>query len=280
MIQFFDTMRQIVDSDSVDSFDGARRHLAWQVRKLLNRFPVELNLAGSRLRVMRPCGVAALVNAMGEYDFNNMNFLRSVLKYTRGQFLDVGANIGSYTLIASEIRETTIISIEPHPVTFQWLQENVRLNSRDNVTCLNLAISNIDGEVKFTDGEDPSINRVVHAGEGGTRCLKVRSKRLETLCSEMRIIPACLKVDVEGHEHEVLEGFGAFQPMPKVIIIEHGEDAGVREWMGRAGFAGPFFAHARAQLLSHVRQRRPEDVLYVLAEFLPSVEDCGYKVAE
>jgi len=79
MIQFFDTIRQIKDSDSVGVLPGIFRHLQWQVRKLFNGFPCELSLAGSKLHVEGPLSVAALVNSMGEYDYNNMGLLKLVL---------------------------------------------------------------------------------------------------------------------------------------------------------------------------------------------------------
>src|SRR5579862_3264367 len=122
MSQLLNTLDQIMHSDSVGTFKGILRHSRWQLRRVLGRFPCELPIAGSHLYVDRPGGVAALVNAMGEYDYNNMELLRLVLSQGQNTFFDIGANIGSYTLIASEAPDTQVISIEPHPASFVLLR--------------------------------------------------------------------------------------------------------------------------------------------------------------
>src|SRR5580704_4698996 len=121
MIQFFDTLQQITQCDSVWACHGISKHLNWQVRKIFNRFPCELAVAGSKLYVDRPLAVAALINAMGEYDYNNMSLLKFLLAHFGGTFIDVGANIGVYSLIASEFAGVKVLSIEPHPATFRML---------------------------------------------------------------------------------------------------------------------------------------------------------------
>jgi hypothetical protein len=103
MIQFFNTLQQVRYSESVGTIQGVWRHLRWEIRKRFLGFPCELQVGNSTLYVERPNGVAALVNAMGEYDYNNMNLLRLLLSQEKSTFVDIGANIGSYTLIASEI---------------------------------------------------------------------------------------------------------------------------------------------------------------------------------
>jgi len=279
MIQFFNTVRQILNCDSVQASEGLSRHLAWQCRRVFNRFPVELRIADSRLRVERPCGVAALVNAMGEYDFNNMELIRLLLFRTKGTLIDVGANIGSYTIVASEISEATVISVEPHPVTFRWLRENVRLNGRQNVTCLNLAISSRDGQIQFTDGQDLSTNHVITANEANVSLISIEGCRLDTICDRLEVIPDFVKIDVEGHEPEVLEGFGTYGSLAKLILVENGERKNVRDWMSKCGFAGPLFAHAKTWVLSTAKQRRPEDPVYVRKAFLDQMLDFGFTLS-
>src|SRR5260370_8315896 len=97
MRHFLPTPDQLAHAESVGTFEGVRRHLQWQVRRLLGDFPCELPISQSKLRVLSPVGVAALVNAMGEYDYNNMRFIRSFLERSGGTFFDVCPNIGSYT---------------------------------------------------------------------------------------------------------------------------------------------------------------------------------------
>src|SRR5438552_3530867 len=151
MLQLFNTLRQIWNSDSVHPAAGYFRHAQWHLRRLVRGFPVDLRLSESVLHVERAMGVAALVNSMGKYDYNNMSFVAELLARMGGTFVDVGANIGTYTLVASEARAARVISIEPHPGTFTRLLENVRRNERSTVTCLNVALSDHDGSVRLTD---------------------------------------------------------------------------------------------------------------------------------
>jgi FkbM family methyltransferase len=276
MSQFLNTIQQIVHCDSVDPFHGIYRHLGWQVRRALRRFPCQLPIAGSRLYVDRPGGVAALVNAMGEYDFNNMRFLRHVLSAGGGTFIDVGANIGVYTLIASEVANIRVVSIEPHPTTFASLKENVQLNDRSNVSCLNVALSDCDGELQFTDYQERAVNRVVSPGEKGGSKLRVASRRFDDLCREFGVVPDFVKIDVEGHECAVLEGFGDFRAIAKIILIEGGERQKVREWMKAAGYSGPWFVYFKDRILSTYRQRRVEDPLFVHVNYVPQLGNINF----
>jgi len=112
------SLEQILQAEGISPASGVCRHLSWQARRAVRRFPCELCLSKSVLIAEESTGVPALVNAMGKYDFNNMSLLELVLASKAGTFIDVGANIGPYTLIASEQESTFVASIEPHPGTF------------------------------------------------------------------------------------------------------------------------------------------------------------------
>jgi FkbM family methyltransferase len=279
MIQFVDTLRQIMHSDAVWPFQGVCRHLGWQLRKAFHRFPCELTFAGSRLHVDRPLAVAALINSMGEYDYNNMSLLRLLLSDRKSTFIDVGANIGAYTLIASEVADTTVVSIEPHPATFGMLVENIRLNDRRNVICLNLALSSQDGEVCFTDDPGSDVNRVVESGNSSCSELRVPSRRLDMVCRELKVFPDFVKIDVEGHEPAVLAGFADLAGPPKIIFIEGGNGPKVRSWMQATRYTGPWFSHFKRRVLLPTRQGRPEDPVFVHEDFLKELRRINFNVA-
>ena len=262
------TIRQIWYCDSVHPAKGLWRHIGWQFRRMLRLFPCELTIAGSRLYVPRAGGVAALVNAMGEYDFNNMNFLKWGLRGDGGTFVDVGANIGTYTLIASELPEAKVVSIEPHPSTFESLKHNVQLNGRHNVRCLNAALSSENADLRFTDLSESALNSVVLSTGNGHKALLVKGRRFEGVCREFGLIPDFVKIDVEGHERLVLEGFGDFRASAKVIFVEGGDRPEVRSWMEVAGYSGPWYIHFNDKVFSRRMQGRPEDPAFVRSDFL------------
>jgi FkbM family methyltransferase len=262
MSQFVNTLVQIAHSESVGVLPGIGRHLQWQLRKLFGRFPCELKLGSSSLVVDRPGGVAALVNAMGQYDYNNMSLLRLLLA-DGGTFIDVGANIGSYALIASENTRAQVISVEPHPKTFALLERNVARNGRHNVKCLNIALSSYDGEADLTDDLEPSLNRIVPDGECAGQSLRVTTRRFDALFKELGVEPDFVKIDVEGHEIGVLNGIGDMAAGIKLFFVERWEQKELKEWMRRESYEGPFFVNYRGRTLASRAQKRPEDAVFM-----------------
>jgi FkbM family methyltransferase len=217
---------------------------------------------------------------MGEYDFNNMNLLQLLLSSGNPTFVDIGANIGSYSLIASEAPNAKVVSIEPHPRTFGALLENIKRNERHNVTCLNLAISRLEGVLELTDLGESSINRIVSSRAVRSGTLQVLAKPFHAVCDEFGIHPDFIKIDVEGHERAVLDGFGELQSRVKVILIEGGEGPAVRNWMHLAGFEGPFFFEFKKHQLGVRKQERPEDPIYVHGNFIPQLQSFGIRICQ
>lgn len=276
--QFFNTLKQIVYSDSVSPVRGTYRHLEWQARKLLDRFPCELPIGSSRLFVNYANGVAALVNAMGLYDFNNMSLLRLLLGDSGGVFVDVGANVGSYTLVASEVPYSRVVSIEPHPRAFALLTENVKRNCRSNVTCLRFAISDQQGWCSFTDHE-LSVNQITSSRDL-RNVIRVPMRTLRSVCDELEIAPDFIKIDVEGHESFVLDGLGDMVSTAKVMWIERGERPAVHGKLEQAGYLGPLYVHYRAQTMDSGLAKRPEDPVFVRRDCVGSLERLGFRVED
>jgi FkbM family methyltransferase len=76
-------------------------------------------------------------------------------------FLDVGANVGYYSLLASAYRPNIRIeAFEPLPAAFRYLQDNLRLNGSGNSTAHNVAVSDRVGTETFYFSRNPSFNFV------------------------------------------------------------------------------------------------------------------------
>jgi FkbM family methyltransferase len=277
MRHFLNTLVQIVHSESVGSVKGVWRHLNWQARKLSHQFPCEIPLGSSRLFVDQADSVAALVNAMGTYDFNNMSFLQTMLVRFGGVFVDVGANIGPYTLIASEVSSCRVISIEPHPSAFRMLTNNIRWNRRTNVTSFDVALSDKNGCSWLTDGCELSVNRIAAPDSTGGM-LPIRTRTLQSVCSELGVIPDFIKIDVEGHEGSVLNGLGAFASAAKAVWIEGGERGEIARRMSAAGYLGPYFVHYKTMMIDQLAAARREDPIFLRRDFLEDVLNCGFRL--
>jgi FkbM family methyltransferase len=223
----------------------------------------------------KPTGVAALVNSMGMYDFHNMNLLKSCLALRPATFVDVGANIGPYTLIASEESAAYVVSVEPHPVTFAKLARNVQMNGRENVACFNLALSDHDGQVDLTDQPESSINRVVEHAKPVERFVSVPGRTLDGLCAELNINPDIVKIDVEGHEVHVIRGFQENLKKTSLLFIEGGERPEIGSVMRDNGLLGPLYFHHGEKTFLPTPQRRAEDPVYLSRSFLEELHCLG-----
>jgi FkbM family methyltransferase len=123
--------------------------------------------------------------------------------------VDVGANIGVMTsLLSMRVGERGHVrAFEAHPGVFEQLQQNVRRWNRPHIEVFNRAISDKTRVVRIHEGDGFATNegtaRLEEPGATG-RWFEVESITLD------RVIPAMgcgvLKVDVEGHEFEVLSG--------------------------------------------------------------------------
>jgi FkbM family methyltransferase len=113
-----------------------------------------------------------------------------------GLFVDVGANIGTYTLWAAELG-AEVIALEPAADTFDLLQENIALNGY-SVTSVRAAAGDHCGTARFTAGLDAG-NSLAEDGPVITDLVTV-----DSLIGDRRVTG--MKVDVEGFEIDVLYG--------------------------------------------------------------------------
>lgn len=113
-------------------------------------------------------------------------------------FCDIGANVGSYTVLASASAGADTVAFEPSLDACEWISRNIALNGLvDRVEIRNIALGSKSGTVPFTTRRGTE-NRVDAAGD--------ITVSMETLDGCLPRRPAMLKIDVEGYEVEVLKG--------------------------------------------------------------------------
>ncbi len=142
--------------------------------------------------------------------------------------VDVGANIGRYSLIAAR-SASRVIAIEPVPSNFSMLKENIKLNRFSHVIGLNIAVSDRAGQRNmYLTGEanatKSSLDEEWSRGVGRTDAIevvRVDSDTLDNVVGRLGITSLdWLKVDVEGHEVHVLRGAQLTLQRTKRLIIE------------------------------------------------------------
>lgn len=124
--------------------------------------------------------------------------------------LDIGANIGLVSLSASTVSpKGTIYAIEASPAIYKILEKNLGSNPSKNVKPVHIALSDKKHTLDFF--EDPDFlagSRVVPSGtKSSHKVIKVPAVPLDQLVTELGIKKIdIIKLDVEGHEEQVLDG--------------------------------------------------------------------------
>lgn len=124
--------------------------------------------------------------------------------------VDLGANIGFYTLLAAKLvgPEGRIYAFEASPDNFEVLEENIRLNGYDNVIAVNKAVLNREGVVKlWTCAEDSASHTLFRNPGSSDIAVEVEAITLDSYFEEIGW--PCIdliKMDIEGAEPFALEG--------------------------------------------------------------------------
>lgn len=134
--------------------------------------------------------------------------IRSYFKDVRkGVFIDIGANIGKYTvMVGNQLdKNGSVVAIEAHPGNFKILQENIELNNCKNITAVNVACWDKKGTLKLYSHEDqPLLSSAIKKSES---YITVKSESLDEILEQLEIKEIdMIKLDVEGAEPEVLKG--------------------------------------------------------------------------
>lgn len=112
-------------------------------------------------------------------------------------FVDIGANVGSYTVLAAGASGARVTAVEPIPATFERLLDNVCLNRLDErVQCLMYGLSDQRGALRFRSDLD-TVNHVLQEGDEGPS-IEVEVVTLDEMIKDD--FPILIKIDVEGHE--------------------------------------------------------------------------------
>jgi FkbM family methyltransferase len=139
----------------------------------------------------------------GLQEFSDMAYLLHVLR-AEDLFIDIGANSGSYTILACAVKGARGHCFEPIPSTFQRLMDNIRLNNlSDRVKPYNIGLADKEDELLFTASLD-TTNHMVAVNELVNNPIKVKVLPLDKVLAGES--PSLIKIDVEGLETLVISG--------------------------------------------------------------------------
>jgi len=197
------------------------RFVRWQIASRLHGGPLVVPfVAPARLMMSRGQPTLTGNLYLGLMEMQEMAFL---LHYLRPQdlFVDVGANYGTFCLLASKVVGARTLGFEPVQSTLAVLRDQLNLNAvADRVEIRELALGAEPGKVEFYEGLG-AVNRVVAASEnpfGAHREVPQSTLDIELAGAK----PAMLKLDVEGYEYAILKGAAKVlaEPSLQAIVVE------------------------------------------------------------
>jgi FkbM family methyltransferase len=123
--------------------------------------------------------------------------------------LDIGANIGYYVLIESQLVGKTgkVYAVEPVTSTFELMQKNLQLNSLTNVSASNFAFGEKDGESEIYVCNESNLCAMNKSAVGG-KIVRIQKVPLVTVDTFFRgkTPPKLIRMDVEGYEYQIFKG--------------------------------------------------------------------------
>lgn len=150
-------------------------------------------------------------------------------------FYDIGANLGFYSCLISQ-KASRVYSFEPNPAAVKLLKENLERNSVENAEVMEVALSNEDASKGF---KNLFSNSVVGWGSITEEEGEIKARKAETLLENDRVeLPDMMKIDVEGHEREVLKGMGKVleKGSPVIYVESHGRHGKIEEILENYGY--------------------------------------------
>ena len=162
---------------------------------------------------------------LGTYEYEKQHLFTDTIQ-SGAVVYDIGANVGFYTLLSSEVvgSEGHVVSFEPAPRNLRWLKRHLRLNRIKNVTLIEAAVSDSTGET-FFDQESTGFMGHLSA-TGGKNAVRVATVSIDELLEQGRVpIPQYMKIDVEGAEASVLHGAKKLlaEHRPTLFLATHGK---------------------------------------------------------
>ncbi len=158
----------------------------------------------AKLLVEKGMSSAELQIFTGLYDYHEMLFLLHVLNES-DLFVDVGANVGVYTVLASAVKGSRSICMEPIPDTYKHLLNNIAINHiGDKVKPLNIGVGEKNGQLRFTKNLNSSLNHVESGDGESPDHILIPVDSLDSLLEKED--PLIIKIDVEGFETMVING--------------------------------------------------------------------------
>lgn len=183
----------------------------YKLKKIKKPEELFVNTHGCQLKVIpNDKGISTELLVFGSHEPDTTKFVSELLKEGM-TCIDIGANIGYYSTLYSKIvgLKGKVISIEPSPLNFKYLKENLLIQKLNNFELFNCACGARDSEIKFQLDLRGNKCMIVSDSEKLTdpNIINVPIRQLDNIIQELKLQKIdFIKIDVEGYEWEVILG--------------------------------------------------------------------------
>lgn len=146
---------------------------------------------------------------LGLFEFSNAFVFYDIIK-PGSIIIDIGANIGFYSLLAAKKMQNTgkVYSLEPSKVVLKDLRKNIEVNKYSNIEVFNFAVSDFNGMTDFYRCEDDAYNSLIATPmEKVVSIDRVNVVTLDDFVKMNNIEKIdVIKIDAEGLDYSILKG--------------------------------------------------------------------------
>ena len=168
------------------------------------------------------------------YEYYDSKMLFNLSKECNTVF-DIGANLGWYSIFLAIIdNQKQIYSFEPIPETFSAFKRNIEINKVENITTINLALSNEEKEIEmFYTPSLTGASSFKNLQENATHTRSIKTRTLDDFTQDSKIESIdFVKCDVEGAELLVIEGgMKSIEKHKPILFLEM-----LRKWADKFGY--------------------------------------------
>lgn len=241
--------------------EAVRRWLRWQIGSRILKQPVIMPFVKDAVLAVEHGMTGATGNIYcGLHEFADMAVVIHALRQD-DLFLDIGANVGSYTILAGKVAGAKCLTVEPAPDTFTRLCRNLKLNGLEQqAETHQCAVGSATGTIRFALDQD-TTNQVVDEHYSG-RAADVPVRTIDELLNGRASV--VWKIDVEGYEREVL--CGAIEslrgPLLNVVLLES-DDTELTNTMVNSGFTRCAYDPFTRRIIANTSRGESENNLWV-----------------
>lgn len=158
-----------------------------------------------------------------------------------GDFVDVGAHVGLYTVAAALHGTGRVLAFEPNPSARTQLAANVALNARRNVLLVPKAVGDAPGTalLHVPQTPDPSFSSLAGGRFAEGEPIEVEVTTVDAEVEAAGLRPSVVKIDVEGGELAVVGGMQQTLERHRPVLLVEVSEESARELAGRLdGYSG------------------------------------------